>query len=245
MKTHLLVSSLIISIYSCGVNAEQKKISSSVTSVSTTSPVQEVEDSIFKIADFLFEAKKNSVFEYVKKGGSPQLKTKGDTLYSDQNGILLGDKDDMLGRGIYKKFAFKSNWEDSKVQQVYKGKLAAPNFSTDKNAKHFITAIKEGCQGESINFAGHYTIVEWGCGALCQEIAIVDRITGKIFYSEIPFDTADGHSGTQFKIDSRRLVINTEALSEFDDYEAGYKCVDCWRKPAVFEMVDGKLKHVE
>ena len=66
-----------------------------------------------------------------------------------------------------------------------------------------------------------------------------------IIYSQIPFDTVDGHSGTRYKIDSRILIINTEALSEFDDYEPGYKRFDSWRKPAVYEIKDGGLKQIE
>lgn len=76
-------------------------------------------------------------------------------------------------------------------------------------------------------------------------MAIVDRITGEIIYTQIPFDNVDGHCGTNYRTDSRMLVINTEALSEFDEYEQGYKRFDHWRKPAVFELKDGKLKQIE
>jgi len=50
-----------------------------------------VGDSIFKIGDFLFEAKKNAKFEFIKKGDKSKIKTKGDTLYKDNDEVLFGD----------------------------------------------------------------------------------------------------------------------------------------------------------
>lgn len=204
-----------------------------------------VRDSIYKIGDILFEGKKNAKFEFVKKGEKPKNKIKGDTLYVDNDLILLGDINEITSPGIYKKFKFKSQFHDFKTERIYKEKLAKPNFLTDRHAKRFITRIKDGCENTGVNFAGHYTIVEWGCGALCQELAIVDRITGEIIFSQIPFDTIDGHSGSEYRINSRMLIINTEPLSEFSEYEPGYKLYDHWRTPAVYEIKDGRLKQIE
>jgi hypothetical protein len=204
-----------------------------------------ISDSIYKIGEFLFEAKKNAKFEFIKKGGMPKTKTKGDTLYFDNNILLLGDMDEITSPGIFKKFKFKTQFKDFKTNSLYKGKLAKPNFLTDKYAKRFITRIKDGCENSGVNFAGHYTIVEWGCGAACAEMVIVDRINGEIIYSKIPFDTADGHCGVEYKIDSRMLIINTEAFSEWWEYEAGYKRYDYWRIPAVYEIKEGRIKQIE
>jgi hypothetical protein len=206
---------------------------------------KEIGDSIYKIGEFLFEAKKNAKFEFVKKGEKPKLKTNGDTLYADNQVVMLGNIQEITSPGIYKKFDFKSRWDNYKVDKEYKGKLSSPDFSTDPGAKQFITRIKEECKKLGVNFAGHYTIVEWGCGAACQQMAIVDRISGQIIYSQIPFDKVDGHSGTNYKINNRMLIINTEALSEYDNYEPGYRRFDFWRIPAVYELKDGRLKKIE
>ena len=226
-------------------NKQYKSNTESLYGDTTNVKQKEVSDSIYKIGEFLFEAKKNAKFEFINKGEKPKLKTKGDTLYSDKQTVLLGNMQEIVSSGIYKKFKFKSKWANYKVDKIYKGKLMAPNFSTDPDAKHFITRIKDGCKETGVNFAGHYTIIEWGCGALCQEMAIVDRITGQIIYSQIPFDTVDGHSGTTYKIDNRMLIINTEALSEFDEYESVYRRFDSWRKPAVYELMNNRLKQIE
>jgi hypothetical protein len=233
-------------LYSCNNRTNNQNASNpvSLTTETNTEKPKEIGDSIYKIGDFLFEAKKNAKFEFIANGQKTKLKTEGDTLYSDEKITMLGDIQEIVSSGIYRRFAFKSKFDNYKVDKVYKGQLASPNFTTDPNAKRFISMIKQGCK-EGVNFAGHYTIVEWGCGTLCAEMAIVDRISGKIIYSQIPFDTADGHSGVDYKIDSRMLIINTAALSEFDDYEQGYRRFDFGRNPAVYEMKNGSLKQIE
>lgn len=241
----ILALTLVLVFYSCNNKTSRENASKAVSLTTETNKTAENGDSIYKIGEFLFEAKKNAKFEFITYGQEPKLKTKGDTLYSDEKIVMLGDIEEIVSPGIFKKFTFKSQFDNFKVNKIYKGKLAPPNFTKDPEAKYFITRIKQGCKEEGVNFAGHYTIIEWGCGALCQEMAIVDRISGQIIYSEIPFDTVDGHSGAKYKIDSRMLIINTEALSEFDDYEPGYRRFDHWRKPAVFEITNGRLKHIE
>lgn len=88
---------------------------------------------------------------------------------------------------------------------VYKGRLALPDFSTNKDAKRFITRIKEGCK-DGINFAGHYTIVTWGCGSPCQDGVAVDRKTGRIY------DGFGSNLGLAFQKDSKLLVVNVGAV---------------------------------
>jgi hypothetical protein len=242
----IYILTLAFALYSCdNKTSNQSDNPVSLTEETTTEKPKEIGDSIYKIDDFLFEAKKNAKFEFIAKGQKPKLKTKGDTLYSDDQIVMLGDFQEIVSSGIYKQFAFKSQFDNFKVDKVYKGQLAPPNFTTDPDAKYFITRIKEGCKETGVNFAGHYTIVEWGCGTFCKQMAIVDRISGQIIYSQIPFDTVDGHFGTNYKIDSRMLIINTEALTEFDDYEPGYIRFDSLRKPAVYEIKNGRLIHIE
>ena len=247
MKQLIYISTLVFALYSCDNRTNNLNLSNTVplTTDTNTGKPKEVGDSIYKIGEFLFEAKKNAKFEFITNGQKPKLKTKGDTLYSDNQIIMLGDIQEIVSFGIFKKFKFKSQFNDFKVENIFKGKLANPNFSTDPDAKYFITRIKDGCEYTGVNFAGHYTIVEWGCGAACQEMAIVDRINGNIIFSQIPFDTADGHCGIEYKLDSRMLIVNTEPLSESSEYEKGYKRYDFWRIPTVYEIKDSRLKQVE
>lgn len=246
MRILVYILAFSFSYISCSKNTNNQNASDPVTLTTTTTAEKpkETGDSIYKLDGYLFEAKKNASFEFVARGQQPKLNTKGDTLYWDEQTVVLGDIEEVVSPGIFIKFAFKSKFDNFKVDKIYKGKLAPPNFATDPVAKHFVTKIKRSCK-EGVNFAGHYTIVEWGCGALCQHMAIIDRISGKIIYSQIPFDTLDGHSGIDFRIDSRMLIVNTEALSEFYGYEPGYRLFSSWRKPAVYEIKNGRIELVE
>lgn len=165
---HISLIIFITAIYACKQQGENLQNNTVSIADSMKNIQAEISDSIYKIGDFFFEAKKNATFEFVKKGEIPKLKTKGDTLYADNEVTLFGNIQEIVSPGIYKKFAFKAQFNDYKVDTIYKGKLSPPNFATDPNAKQFITRIKDGCKETGVNFAGKYTLVEWGCGALCQ-----------------------------------------------------------------------------
>ncbi|MFC4817510.1 MULTISPECIES: hypothetical protein [unclassified Flavobacterium] len=242
---YILTITFGLAFYNSRAQESNDSKSKVISSDTITKKQFEVKDSIYKIGEFLFEAKRNAKFEFIKKGEKSKIKTKGDTLYFDNYIVLLGDIDEITSPGIFKKFKFNSQFENFKTNKIYKGKLADPIFSTDKSAKRFITRIKDGCKKTGVNFAGHYTIIEWGCGAACAQMAIVDRISGEIIYSKIPFDKNDGHCGAEYKIDSRLLIINTEALSEWWGYESGYKRCDHWRMTSVFEIENNKLIKIE
>jgi hypothetical protein len=95
---------------------------------------------------------------------------------------------------------------------TFKGKIARPRIRS-KAARMYRTAITEGAK-EGPNFAGHYTIVRWGCGTGCIGFAIVDANTGHVFTP--PFYVAWRHQREEslrdrelleYQPDSRLLVI--------------------------------------
>jgi hypothetical protein len=43
----------------------------------------------------------------------------------------------------------------------------------------FRTALSRAAAGGP-NFAGHFTVVTWGCGTACQVTAVVDAVTGAL-----------------------------------------------------------------
>jgi hypothetical protein len=73
---------------------------------------------------------------------------------------------------------------DFPVREIYRGK-PAPAQPTSRFAHRFRTVIRKGAQ-EGPNFAGHYTVVIWGCGTSCAQFAIVDAVTGETY--DPPFD---------------------------------------------------------
>jgi hypothetical protein len=70
-------------------------------------------------------------------------------------------------------------FEQSKVTEKITGKPAAPVLRTQMQ-RTFRTVIREAAE-KGPNFAGHYTLAEWGCGAGCMSMAIVDSRTGQMF----------------------------------------------------------------
>jgi hypothetical protein len=73
-------------------------------------------------------------------------------------------------------------FEDYPVTAIFKGTPAPPKLRPGDRL--FRTRIREGA-AKGPNFAGHYTIAEWGCGMGCVSIAIVDASDGRIY--DAPF----------------------------------------------------------
>jgi hypothetical protein len=102
-------------------------------------------------------------------------------------------------------------FEQFKVQGKYSGKPAAPILST-RTQRNFRTVIREEA-ASGPNFAGHYTLAEWGCGAGCVSLAVVDSATGRTFdgpFSILGYDLAyvyeGGEEQLEFRIDSRLVI---------------------------------------
>ena len=174
-------------------------------------------DTTYKFGDFLIEVNGPAKIDFIIKNAPNKKRiSKGDTLYDSEKYLILGDDNKTSILGIFKKYKLKHNFSEFPVV-VYKSKLVPPDFKTDPKAKLFRTQIREQCKEKGINFAGHYTIAEWGCGSDCQQIAIIDRTNGKIYYSGIQEDT-DLSYGIKCRPDSRMLVLNSRLLETHKGY---------------------------
>ncbi len=120
------------------------------------------------------------------------------------NHVILLDRSPKNQVHVYKRYQPLAPFEDYLVD-VYQGVLKEPNFETNPKYKRFITRIINECK-EGINFAGHYTMVTWGCGSPCQRGAIVDRKTGKIY------DGIETTYGVDFRKNSNMVVKNEGVL---------------------------------
>jgi hypothetical protein len=77
------------------------------------------------------------------------------------------------------------------TEAAYKGKPAAPVIKTAED-RRYRTMIRTGAP-KGPNFAGHFTVVEWGCGGGCVAIVVVDAATGEIHHA--PFKTVGWQLG--------------------------------------------------
>ena len=98
-------------------------------------------------------------------------------------------------------------------------KPAEVDLKSNPRARRYRTRICEGA-AEGPNFAGHFTIVGWGCGTSCVQWAVVDARTGAVYLppdeiasiSTAHVDIAEGEPephfyGLRFRIDSELLLI--------------------------------------
>src|SRR5262249_54869459 len=109
----------------------------------------------------------------------------------------------------------------------------APARPTTKRARMFRTVIRNGAE-KGPNFAGHYTIVSWGCGTACVTVAIVDAISGEVYDTpfrytsmypavsttdEIDFDKSVGYSEFEYHLESSLLILG--GCLEEDENQCG------------------------
>lgn len=108
-------------------------------------------------------------------------------------------------------------FKDYPAAGSFTGKPAAPVLRT-ANQRMYRTMIRQGA-AKGPNFAGHYTIADWGCGAGCVSIAVIDAKDGQVFdgpfqvlswamytyEGKIPANTPD-FAPLEFSKDSRLLI---------------------------------------
>jgi hypothetical protein len=63
-------------------------------------------------------------------------------------------------------------------------------------------------------FAGHYTVVEWGCGSNCVVHAVVDSITGSVYDSDLPPINNAYPCGLSYKLESTLFVVESSQQIE-------------------------------
>jgi hypothetical protein len=120
----------------------------------------------------------------------------------------------------------RQEFKDYAVEKVYTGTPAAPKLNKDQRT--FRTMIRQGAKSK-VEFAGHYTVPRWGCGAGCSMFVIVDSITGRVYdgmsVAEPSLDWIEKHTDYKrmdFQPTSRLMKINGcpgETNCGFYDYE--------------------------
>ncbi len=79
----------------------------------------------------------------------------------------------------------------------------------------FPTVLRRGVRQNGVNFAGWFSLVEWGCGSDCRWFAIVDLRNGRI-YRDNSFVLL---RGAQYRADSALIVANPR-YPDADNYLA-------------------------
>ena len=88
------------------------------------------------------------------------------------------------------------------VHDKFSGTPAPVDLRSHPDARRFRTVLREGSRAGP-NFAGHYTIVTWGCGTNCQQLTIVDSRSGRVYFAPFTVETS-----IHFTIISRLLAVD-------------------------------------
>ena len=97
---------------------------------------------------------------------------------------------------------------------VEKARVRAIDFKKNPDARSFRTRLTEGLKA-GVNFAGHYTLVGWGCGTGCISGAVIDARNGHVIWPEQFNAIGVWYGGDEYaaepiayKKNSRLLVIS-------------------------------------
>jgi hypothetical protein len=121
-------------------------------------------------------------------------------------------------------------FEDYAVADTSLGRAdpASVVFASADYGRMYGTRLRQGA-AEGPNFAGHYTVVTWGCGTGCEIAAVVDARTGRL-----SAQTLLSANGLQFRRESRLLYADAPTP------EQPAACASCGT-PAFYEWRDGRV----
>jgi len=105
-------------------------------------------------------------------------------------------------------------FEDYRLAEVSDLRLSAIDFDSHPDARNFRTRLEENL-GAYANFAGHFILKLWGCGTMCQQIALIEVASGQVFMPEEFISSF----GVCFKENSSLLIINPVDKTFIDDMD--------------------------
>lgn len=103
------------------------------------------------------------------------------------------------------------HFKDYPISEIYKGRPAPLVLTRDDLT--FKTRLRWAAKNQKPNFAGHYILTTWGCGALCLMGAVIDAKTGKAYWWNFSIccwrsDVDDKFSPIEFRPDSRLIIFS-------------------------------------
>jgi hypothetical protein len=112
----------------------------------------------------------------------------------------------------------------------FTGKPAKPLLVTPLEHM-YRTQIREQAQ-KGPNFAGRYTLAEWGCGSPCVQFVIIDANSGTVYDSGELVGCANRNgleAGIQFRLDSQLIAATGSSGINVSSKEVGcgtnyYRC---------------------
>jgi len=144
-------------------------------------------------------------------------------------------------------------FEDYPATSVFEGRPVPPNIVT-RSQRRYRTRIREGVQkGWGVyrdgleqnkpgpNFAGDMIVIQWGCGAPCLMVAVVNARTGEVHKPPLAVDdtfalpllsigccSAGGNPELEFRQNSRLMIISASP-NWFKEHHRSYRHYFVWQ----------------
>ena len=243
MKLIILFTILLV-LSSCNSSSKTKHghnlLRSASKPIKIDLPIEKRSDTLLNTEKFLVIGHKAMKLDCIYRNGKNQVrKSKGDTLFCDSEAVLLGNKRYAWLTWIYVKYKSAFRFSQFRVDSIAGNNLKLPDLKDVKapfckymDENEWKDYIKSECLTQGVNFAGHYTIVDWGCGMCCQNMCIVNRLTGKVSFPDIPDSHIDGYYGADYRKNSSMIRTNVGVMEE--DLP-GYYQPDLGFYPEVYE----------
>ncbi|HMD48282.1 MAG TPA: hypothetical protein VKG79_04250 [Bryobacteraceae bacterium] len=118
----------------------------------------------------------------------------------------------------------------------YQGKNSAVVLR-NKDEREFRSRLRSAGR-QPPNFAGHYIVAAWGCGAECLMGAVIDANSGEAHWFPHTIccwgDADDKFRPIEYRLDSRMIVFSGERNEKEGDDGAHF-----------YEFKDGKFVHIQ
>ena len=140
-----------------------------------------------------------------------------------------------------------ARFETFAVSDSFTRQPAVPDTRSTSLGRQFRTLIRYQAR-KGPNFAGHFTLVRWGCGSSCIMYAVVDASTGRVFGQ-----TVQTQVGADFRRSSALLIADSpdSVLAMSGGRPPDPKCVVCgtpaayvWRGDHFEPVGPGEHPHV-
>jgi hypothetical protein len=115
--------------------------------------------------------------------------------------------------------ALPPSFDQFPASEIFRG-MPAPPVLVSAFARSFATRIREAA-AKGPNFAGKFTIANWGCGTACLQIAVIDEASGLVYAGPFRYLDSDGNftypdgsnwaagnlEPASYRLNSRLLVV--------------------------------------
>lgn len=116
------------------------------------------------------------------------------------------------------------------VAALFEGTPAPVDWNSHEHAAAFRTRLRTH-PGDTVDFAGHFRVVMWGCGATCVSGMIVDARTGRVHALPEPMTL-----GAEYRKDSRLFVADPP--DSLLDVFAGEDSLPRWARTGYWAWIE-------